>query len=416
MAYVSLMPFTRIWNFGALGSHIQPTEIIFIILFFYSLLAFYPTWQALYNKWSLPLSLYALANVASAINSMEWSSILESLGRVYLCLLFFVTLYCLQKQDASYWVQQLGKAIVGGSVAMVMFCIIGYVAIWFGISNPTVHLFNDYPYLGTIGRLAGFTSGPGMLVFVLMPGFFWVWNEYRQKSRGISLPILLGSVLLLTFAKELLLVVLGLFIIESQYFKLTKQIFIGIVGAIAFIYWMGTHTVMLRKPDVTHAHLYETEYVGDAILAQGNEFNLVETCYLALKQANWQVGLDHFWLGVGPGRSNQYLEGLKSEGLYPAHLPNYDPHSTWMGAFSETGILGLCALLWLSVVAIRHIYLTRVNWQSNPLARVMVVFLFLLLIASISVDMMNFRQLWVALGIVVAASIGDQHKRSVIGF
>ena len=72
---------------------------------------------------------------------------------------------------------------------------------------------------------------------------------------------------------------------------------------------------------------------------------IVETTYTTLKRANWRIALSHPVIGVGPGQSNTYLPGLKAAGIYPAHLPNYDPHSTWMGAFSETGLVGLATLI-----------------------------------------------------------------------
>lgn len=406
LLYFLILPFTRFWYLPIVYAKIQPTELVFLALLPLALLAF--SWQLVPDKrWRLPLFFYLFINLWSGIYSGKIDAVLEGLGRVYLVVLFLITTTCIiqQSQEKNLYI---GKMMLYGGIAMSIISIVGYVAAVLGYPNETVQVFGNYPYLGTTLRSAGLTGGSGMLAVVLTPGFLYAWVSWREKKGSFFWIMPFAIVLLLTFAKEVLLVSLGVFLLDPLSKYIPQGFRFAVVGMTALFFWLGTHILILDTKG--HNDLSGTFYTSEKVLGEWQGYIFMESSYLALKQANLQVGLDHFWLGVGPGCFNQYLEGFKSEGLYPAHLPNYDPHSTWMGAFSETGILGLCALLWLSVVVIRHIYLTRANWQSNPLARVMVVFLFLLLIASISVDMMNFRQLWVALGIVVAASAGDKQS------
>jgi O-antigen ligase len=128
---------------------------------------------------------------------------------------------------------------------------------------------------------------------------------------------------------------------------------------------------------------------------------VVETSYTALKRANWTVGREHPWLGVGPGNSNKYLPALKAQGIYPPRLPDYDPHSTWMGAFSETGLFGLMALAvmvaaWFSLIGQRGLITS-----NDSVVRAASVYLLILLIESVMIDAMNFRQVWIAIGLVM---------------
>lgn len=137
------------------------------------------------------------------------------------------------------------------------------------------------------------------------------------------------------------------------------------------------------------------------MVLQWGSIQLVESTYLALKRASWVIGSQHLPLGVGPGCFNGALEELKEKGLYPAHLPNYDPHFTWGGAWAETGLLGFLALVYLS-------WAGRAQWlkaadPTAPVHQVLSIFLLLLLICSMSMDVMNFRQLWLAAALGLAS-------------
>jgi len=137
----------------------------------------------------------------------------------------------------------------------------------------------------------------------------------------------------------------------------------------------------------------------------------LETSYLALKRAGLSVGSKHVLLGVGPGEFNKYLPEEKKLGVYPEHLPDYDPHSTWVGAFAETGILGLLGLIVLTIsgglFCMRRS--TSAIWASSDLMLPVGVSILLLLIASVSLDIMNFRYLWAPFGLLVGVLASKEH-------
>jgi O-antigen ligase len=136
------------------------------------------------------------------------------------------------------------------------------------------------------------------------------------------------------------------------------------------------------------------------VLATLGNIQVVETSYLALKRANWALGVANPILGVGPGNSNVYLSHMKAAGIYPPGLPNYDPHSTWVGAFSETGLVGLITLTGMVGFWVLVVWKRRLLSSGDAVLRSTAVYLLILLIESVLVDAMNFRQLWLAVALV----------------
>ncbi|MGB3802230.1 MAG: hypothetical protein WA952_20580, partial [Lewinella sp.] len=98
--------------------------------------------------------------------------------------------------------------------------------------------------------------------------------------------------------------------------------------------------------------------------------------------------------GVGPGQFQYHTEALEATGQYPTHFGRVNPHSAWTGAFAETGLLGLLGLI-LLVASLFHY---RPGQWTVP-----AVLLLLFLIASIFKDVMNFRGLWVLIGLYLAS-------------
>jgi hypothetical protein len=96
--------------------------------------------------------------------------------------------------------------------------------------------------------------------------------------------------------------------------------------------------------------------------------------------------------GLSPLRGGRFADHAQ-QASKPDELPTdfgrFDPHSSWMGAFSETGLLGFAALLVLTVV---------LGSYSPGANRQLAVLLFLFLVVALFKDVMNFRGLWLLIG------------------
>ena len=83
------------------------------------------------------------------------------------------------------------------------------------------------------------------------------------------------------------------------------------------------------------------------------------------------------------------------------HLPGCGHCRCSSGAWAETGLLGFLALVYLSLAG-------RAQWlkaatPSTAVHQVLSIFLLLLLICSMSMDVMNFRHLWLVAALGLAS-------------
>jgi O-antigen ligase len=232
-----------------------------------------------------------------------------------------------------------------------------------------------------------------MLVIVLAFPILWLWTTDAAMKWRRTLWALVSLATLLSLSKEIALVVLGMMLLDQRFGRRFARWKTALILVVAVVLWTGTHFLVVANAPVHESYLAGTPYTSEHVDFTFGRIQIVETSYSALKRANWIVGLEHPLVGVGPGNSNKYLPALKAQGTYPPRLPDYDPHSTWMGGFSETGIIGLIAL---------GIMVAGLFTSSDSVVRAAAVYLLILLIESVMIDAMNFRHLWIAIGLVMA--------------
>lgn len=236
-----------------------------------------------------------------------------------------------------------------------------------------------YPYFGQVYRLTGAASTSGMFYMLLLPGMFLAW-EHRKSQWSPLFVLLFAGVL--TLAKENVLFPIGLLLVTTFYPVLARLAAFLLLLFLLFV----THVLVLPPGN----SVGESYYVSGKVLGTFGGFELHETTYLLNKRTAIEVGRRHPWLGVGPGQYAEATAVLTQEGAYPARVGKMDPHSAWLGAFAETGYAGLLALLLLVVVLYRP---GPGVWRYLPLC------LLLYLLVSIFKDVMNFRSLWVLIGL-----------------
>jgi len=228
-----------------------------------------------------------------------------------------------------------------------------------------------------------------------------LWVEARLAGKkGGNLVFLVGLALLLTLSKAFLLYLayVLLRLIETYVPSLRIGFSRAIVIAAALVLYGGTH--MVWQPPGPERSGSSAVLVDESFIS-GSHGDLYLTSYSALKMANVHLFKAHPWFGVGPGQSQNYLPSLKNQGKYPAHLGNYEPHSTLVGAASETGIFGLLSLLLLMGYSV-YTFLPLAS-SSDPTPRALVYFLLFLLLTSVQQDVMNFRFLWVVWGLMLGS-------------
>lgn len=395
LAYFLLVSFTRLWYLPVTYAKIQVTELLFIPLACIAL--WHYNWRLLPTAAvGIPLALYVAANVASALFSGQRDALLEGLGRIYLAFLCLIVATYLRESGLKETFRLLNWW-VKGAIALASISVLGYVVAASGYLNETVRVYENYPYFGTVLRAAGLNGGSGMLAVVLFLPSLWVWYQWRYSGKNL-LPLLLFCLtLLLTLSKEVLLVALGFFLLDPRATQMRPWIKTLLVGCTALFFILATHWVIVPNQPIEDTYLGGMRYTSEKVWFKWGPVQVVETTYWALKRANWVIGWRNPFLGVGPGEFYHVVGSLKSEGLYAAHLPDYDPHSTWLGAWSETGLIGFLTLLGLCLSWGRLLVK-----NNSDYSRVFNVFLLIMLINSASMDCMNLRQLWLVWGLGLA--------------
>ncbi|MCF8237509.1 MAG: hypothetical protein K9I85_05095 [Saprospiraceae bacterium] len=365
-------------------------------------------WQSFPRAGKLVLIVYLGTNLLSGFLAGEFNGMLEAIGRVYLAIVFLLG-WMFAIRGGRHSVRQAVKMWCYGAFIMASLSLVGYVLGYLGWLNETVALYEQYPYLGTVLRASGFTGGPGMLIIVLIPPLLFSWHMW-QKDGKIGLFLLLIGISFLTFSKEIVLVLTALLWMPGS--SLTKRLRSLATGLVVIIYIVGTHVLVTRDGGMNDA-LGNTDFTSDITLLHIGHTRILETSYLTLKRTAFRIGSAKPWFGIGPGNFQEKVALLKKEGLYPAHLPVYEPHSTWMGGFAELGVVGLGCLFAFSIWLLRWLYNGRGEIWSHSESRILLIYVVTILVISISMDVLNFRHLWLPLGllagIVSRSKIGSRN-------
>lgn len=403
------MPFVRVVFLPYVDAKLQPTEVVFALLFPLAL------WRYGKRLWLQQTSLmwvlviYVLTNLVSALVAGALPALLEACGRFYLVLLALVIAVWVSEAGGTR-VRKILDAFLYGTLLLAACSYVAYFAALMGYSSSLVHVYGNYPYLGTLFRASGFTGGPGMLIIVLLLPILYAWRSWRQGQRSLLSFAFLLPLAGLTFSKEILLLGLGLLLVDPWFRGRVRRMQGWLIGAVAIVFWFGTHYIIQPRQPVEQSSLAGTEYTSGKLVWIGKNHQLLETSYTALKRAGVRISKKHFVFGVGPGQFSHYLSAEQQTGHYPFHLPHYDPHSTWLGALSETGIGGLLALLLLSVLLYRNFLQLSPPSGDAGMVICLQTFLLLLLILSVSKDVANFRFVWVIIGILTGLTMCPVNK------
>jgi len=97
--------------------------------------------------------------------------------------------------------------------------------------------------------------------------------------------------------------------------------------------------------------------------------------------------------------------------LFPKHIPDYDPHSTFVGSFAETGILGFAAILFLTFVLFKMSNQLLKTKKYYNLKVTLAACLLIFFMEAISVDSINFRHMWLVFAILSAIYNLEQNQK-----
>ena len=419
-AYVISVGFTDVLNLPLVGSKIQVPEIIFIPLLF--------TWiihnfkdasirNLLPGKLELSILLYILVAALSTIFNESTKSWLEVIGLIYLfgVYIVFKTSLKLIPDPAKF----IRTAFISCGIVAALSAKFGWTLASNGIE--TILAMPDdvnYPYLGHLARATGFMDSPNML-FNLLAVCMLIYFPYflglsHKKITDYLILYILAIGAILTFSKSILLLIIALMYIFYKRKTIRKpflQFSMTAIASFLFIIWItGTHILVRKSSETDWSQGREKGYTLSTPFAETGSFQLFKTNYLVNKESAIQAGKRNSILGVGPGNFNQFVGRLKEEGLYPEYFINFDPHSTYLGAFAEMGLIGLLGMMFLCYQIFLSLQRTKTGIINRSfLISVNACFLFLAL-EAISMDILNFRHVWILIGVLSLSLHLPQNK------
>ncbi len=125
--------------------------------------------------------------------------------------------------------------------------------------------------------------------------------------------------------------------------------------------------------------------------------------YFILKRIAWEAFLRRPLTGIGLDRFHEETERAYQQGRLNRQSRRLDPHSTFFGRLAETGLLGAVTLAFFWVVILQTGLKLQADLgpsQERWVVRAVMAGMIGLLVNGLNVDIMNFRFLWVGLGLL----------------
>ena len=289
---------------------------------------------------------------------------------------------------------------------------IGLIAFVFyavsGIGVPLLTPVMTLPYLGETVRLSPLTATPAMLACVLAMSLpFAALHPFVATSRpkAIAASAIYGLGALLTYSHSIAGVAVSSAVaawrsIRSNVPLRTAAIALTVLIVVAMNFAASISIRSIGGSALRDTSVYQYAVDRGAARIFGLDVEYQTMSYLRIKQVAMSTFVNHPITGIGLDRFHQATEAAAAEGRLTSAYSRIDPHSTFFGRFAEAGLIGGLTLiaLWITVAMTvdRLLARDRDHWIVIAATAGIVG----TLVNTMNADVMNFRFLWVALGLV----------------
>lgn len=408
LLYLISCGFQDLFSLPVLESKLQLPEMVFmtgtvLYIFKHKGLKSLLNIKSQYNHWYFAVAIWILAHLISFLLYPNKDGFLEFLGSLYLFVVAFIFVHYFQHYSSSVLRDLLVQSFHSLGWIMSLSALIGYLCSIFIVPNFTAQVFYDYPYFGSVFRLQGFTSTPAMYISIITLSIGFTLYAYffcGRKSSLLFSALIFSLIALLSYSKSILFIALIWICIYAYSKSIPKPYLLVIFALFVFIHLFLSHFLIVDHQKLNTQNFIHSPYTSNEIIVSGNQWSIVGSGYYSFKKAALHLFSKNPAFGIGPGNYNRAIEGLKSEGLYPAHLPNYDPHSMITGTLAGLGIMGFIALaiMWTAL----FIELNKKHKMPDSFSFVLLLILGIAWAEGCSMDIMNFRHYWICFAIIVA--------------
>ena len=408
--YIVSLSFQKILTLPFIGQKIQPSEVIFLITFFFLILNLkhIPLYKIKFNALDFALMFYLVVIFITSLFAVNSKPFFEFFGSTYLFINYFLikNFIIFFKDSIPDFIY---KAILWMGLLAAFFGIIGTILTYIKIENSLGFIYVRYPYFGDIIRAKGFTSSPHMLASILNVSILFsithfFFGQKRNMLQLIAICIMLLAYLL-TFAKIVVLLLIGIIFIfilkgKNRFLPKPRKWFLLFCSmCLLIVYIMGTHFIIINKNNSELELIKKERFNSGETIYENNNFYIFPTTYTVLKKSSIYLGKKNLFTGIGAGNHGLYFHDLKKQGMFPKQILNYDPHSSYFGSFAELGILGLISVLYLFFIIKKISFLIMKN-KPGIIEISLISCLLIFSLEAISADILNFRHFWVILALL----------------
>jgi O-antigen ligase len=354
------------------------------------------------------IAVYLAGSVVSVIFSPDVrAGAVELIRQAYLVAIYAVVAIAVWQGLAR--TVATGLALSGGLLAAAGLAAAGIkILTGYGITafTPVMML----PYIGETVRLRALTASEAMLACVLAVSVPFALRHpviAASRARVLGIAVLYGAAAALTFSHSIAGIAVALVIAGWRDWLSRRPVRLAAAAAailivLAFnfaasISIRAIGTSPFRDDTVFH---YAVDRGRTQIAGVNVEYQTMS--YLRIKQVAWDAFLSRPLVGIGLNRFHTVTEAAFGDGRLTAPYRTIDPHSTFVGRFAEAGIVGGVTLfvLWLAIGGAVAQVLRSTPDHSHWIAVAAAAAIAGTLINTMNADVMNFRFLWVVLGLV----------------
>ena len=379
------------------------TDAIFLALAI--AIVFSPLRRPRWHRLDTLVACYLLGSAIATITSVDPRvSAIELIRHTYLAVIYVAIAAAVRLGYAS--TIGLGLALSGALIGIVglAFTIVTLVS---GMPFPPVGEIMTLPYVGNVLRLRAFTASEAMLACVLamaVPFAIVRATGERAARWGITAALMIAAAFL-TFSHSVAGVMVAALLaarpwLQRRPFAWRFSIAAVVIGVLVFNFaaTMSIRSIGSGGLRDRGAYHYGVETKRTTVAGVDVEYAVIS--YFRLKEIAWDAFTSHPLIGVGLDRFHALTAAAYAQGRLPDHYQTTDPHATFFGRLAETGLVGTLPLiaLWIGI------FITARDVMVDPIDRGLALALFAglcgLLVNTLNADVMNFRFLWVAIGLV----------------
>jgi hypothetical protein len=266
------------------------------------------------------------------------------------------------------------------------------------------------PYIGDTVRLRALTASEAMFACLLAVSIPFALRHpmvAASRRRTLATAFVLGGAAALTFSHSIAGIAVAAVVAAwdqwpSRRSARAAAVAAAVLTVIAFnfaasISIRSIGASSLRDDTVFH---YAVDRGRADIAGVAVEYQTMS--YLRIKQVAWDAFLSRPLAGIGLDRFHTATEAAFQDGRLTAPYRAIDPHSTFVGRFAETGLAGGVTLLvlWLAIGRAAAQALMSTPAETRWIAVAAAAAVAGTLINTMNADVMNFRFLWVVLGLL----------------